>query len=373
VRRGLASQRQERHLEQQTRLRVVAFSAWAVERGWPLVEAADFLGLCPRTLRHWRQHLAGGPVPLQVLGRRVQRSSPQQRNEVIDLLTLLGPQTSLATLQDCFAAMARAELHNLLVRYRRVWRMRYPESIHVLHWMTPGVVWAIDFTEPPQPIDGLYPYVLAVRDLASGQMLLWQPLVEATAATTCQALAYLFALQGAPLVLKMDNGSAFAAGGTLALLASAEVIALFSPPYVPRYNGAIEAGIGALKARTEAEACRQGHAGYWTMADVAAAQEQANTTARPRGPGRATPEEVWRQRQPVTSRMRALFQAAVTKHRREVRREEGHDEEEKWAEQEARRIDRKAISRALGECGHLEYRRRRIHLTIRGRKAATIT
>jgi hypothetical protein len=71
--------------------------------------------------------------------------------------------------------------------------------------------------------------------------------------------------------------------------------------------------------------------------------------------------------------MRGLFQAAVTKHRREVRREEGHDEEEKWAEQEARRTDRKAISRALVKCGHLEYRRRRIHLTIRGRKAANIT
>jgi hypothetical protein len=27
----------------------------------------------------------------------------------------------------------------------------------------------------PSPIDGLYPYPLAVRDLASGQQLLWQP------------------------------------------------------------------------------------------------------------------------------------------------------------------------------------------------------
>jgi hypothetical protein len=41
---------------------------------------------------------------------------------------------------------------------------------------TPGRVWAADFTEPSwygtaqslPPIAGLYPYVLAVRDLASG-------------------------------------------------------------------------------------------------------------------------------------------------------------------------------------------------------------
>jgi hypothetical protein len=44
-----------------------------------------------------------------------------------------------------------------------------------LHWQTPGRVWAADFTEPSfygtarslPPIAGRYPYVLAVRDLAT--------------------------------------------------------------------------------------------------------------------------------------------------------------------------------------------------------------
>ena len=337
------------------------------------MEAADFLQMSTRTLRHWRQHFRVTALPLHALGRPVLRSSRQQRNEVIDLLRLLGPHTSLATLRGCFADIPRAELDNLLARYRRVWRQRYQEAGHVLHWTTPGAVWAIDFTEAPQAIDGVYPYLLAVRELASGAALLWQPLAEATAARTCEALAYLFALHGAPLVLKMDNGCTFCAGATLALLQQAEVVALFSPPYVPRYNGSIEAGIGALKARTEAEAARQGRAGWWSLEDAAAAREQANAMARPRGPSGPTPEEAWRQRQPVTATMRALFAAALRKHRGEARKEEGHREEENLEEQEARRIDRKAISRTLVECGYLQYRRRRIHLPIRGRKAATIT
>jgi hypothetical protein len=40
--------------------------------------------------------------------------------------------------------------------------------MQVLHWTRPGAVWAIDFAEPPLPIEGSYSRLLAVRDLASG-------------------------------------------------------------------------------------------------------------------------------------------------------------------------------------------------------------
>jgi hypothetical protein len=82
-----------------------------------------------------------------------------------------------------------------------------------------------------------------VRDLASGCQLLWQPLRAANAEAVVHALALLCAWHGAPLVLKSDNGFAFAAEVTRTLLHQAGVIILFSPPYWPRYNGAIEAGI----------------------------------------------------------------------------------------------------------------------------------
>jgi hypothetical protein len=44
---------------------------------------------------------------------------------------------------------------------------------------------------------------------------------------------------GPPLVLKSDNGSAFASQEVQLLLDRNSVIPLFSPPYWPRYNGGV--------------------------------------------------------------------------------------------------------------------------------------
>src|SRR5262249_5054844 len=155
--------------------------------------------------------------------------------------------------------------------------------LHVLHWQQPGRVWAIDFAEPPLPLEGGFADLVAVRDLASGQQLLWLPVAAATAADTIAALQMLVMIYGAPLVLKMDNGAPFVAAATQALLARWGVEPLFSPPGWPAYNGAIEAGIGALKARTHAQAACHGHPEVWTCADLEAAREAANELGRPRG------------------------------------------------------------------------------------------
>ena len=56
-----------------------------------------------------------------------------------------------------------------------------------------------------------------------------------------------------PLVLKSDNGPAFVSAEVRAVLAERGVVALYSPPYWPRYNGAIEAGIGALREKSVSE------------------------------------------------------------------------------------------------------------------------
>jgi hypothetical protein len=53
-----------------------------------------------------------------------------------------------------------------------------------------------------------------------------------------------------PLVLKSHNGSSFIADEMRRFLDGWQVRPLFSPPYTPEYNGAIEAGNGALKTRT---------------------------------------------------------------------------------------------------------------------------
>jgi transposase InsO family protein len=371
ARPGLVGQRSERTLEQLIRRQAVDVSCWIEERGWTQAEAADFLHVAPRTLRHWQHDLLLQPLRVPLLGRPAVRSSRGQRNDVISLIDELGPAIGLATLQACFPDLARAELADLLRRYRGIWRLRNRQPLRVLHWTVPGSVWAIDFTGPLPPIDGRYPYLLAVRDLASGQQLLWQPVATATAGSVLGALAPLFVVQGAPLVLKSDNGSPFTAGAVRALLQQARVIPLFSPPGLPQYNGAIEAGIGSLKTRTQDHAARQGRV-EWTYEDVAAARLEANATARPLGSNGLTPDEAWSKRAPIGGETRALFQAAVASHGPQARADQGQAMIGPLTEQYERAVDRVAIRRALEEHGYLLYSRRVISLPIRKQKVANI-
>jgi transposase InsO family protein len=250
----------------------------------------------------------------------VLRAKRAARTAVLELLGSIGPGVGLAVLQGQFPELPGAELADLLKRYRRVWQRRHGQVLHVLHWQRAGAVWAMDYALPPLPLEEGYSALLAVRDLASGQQLLWLPVAEATAATTVDALLWLFTLYGAPLVLKMDNGSPFVAAATRALLAQWQVQALWSPPRRPQYNGAIEAGIGSLKGRTHYQAARGGHAGQWTLADAEAARAEANTLGRPWGAHGPTPAERWQGRQPLTAAERSAFAASVAQRKDEAAR-----------------------------------------------------
>jgi transposase InsO family protein len=367
TRRGLPRQREARELELNLRGNIVELTRWTMDLGLSLPETADLLNLAPRTLRHWYADFRVEAPRIHLLGRPTERSPRADRTEVLDLLDDLGPATSLATLRACFPSMARAELDDLLRRYRHVWRVRHPHESNVLHWQRLSAVWAMDFTEAPRPIDGLYPYLLAVRDLASHQQLLWLPVRDLTAGTTIEALSPLLVIHGAPLVLKADNGSAFIAEALRAFLSPYEVNLLFSPPYTPSYNGSIEASNGSLKTRTERFATRAGHPGFWTSDDVTAAKSEANTTARPRGETGPTPDELWPSRRPITAAERRLFQETVRRQRTAL------DEKEGLSCREERRMQREAIRRALVEHGILLFSRRRLPLPITRRKAANIT
>jgi transposase InsO family protein len=269
--------------------------------------------------------------------------------------------------------MPRAELEDLLRRYRRVWQRRHQYAPRILHWQTSGTVWAMDYSEAPALIDGRDPYLLAVRDLGSGRQLLWLPVPRANSEQAILALRSLFAQNGPPLVLKTDNGSPFGDGGTQDFLRESAVFCLFSPPQTPRYNGAIEASIGSLKSRTENHATREGRPGLWTGDDVAFAQMEANATARPLGPTGPTPDERWRARPELTGAQRAAFTSTVETHRRELLTCEGAPSESDLSTTRLRLIDREAIRRALVEHGYLLFSRRRLPLPIRSEKAADLS
>lgn len=373
LRRGPGPQLTRRQQERDLRDNVVALLDWTASQGQPLHETAERLRLAPRTLRQWRlrswrPERSGSPTLLVPLGRPCLRAPREVRNDVIALLDELGPATGAPTLRACFPTLARAELEDLVRRYRRVWRKRNRQALRVLHWHVPGAVWAMDFSQATYPVEDKDRYLLAVRDLASGQQLLWWPVSAIDTDETLAALAYLFAAHGAPLVLKTDNGSPFCADQTLAFLRQAEVIPLFSPPRVPRYNGAIEAGIGSLKTRTDQHASRHGRAGHWTLDDLSAAQAQANNEARPQGPTGPTPEELWTTRRRLTREERLLFHAAVERQRQTIQAQDGAPDNPAHA----RAQDRPAIRRALEELGYLHYSRRRLPLPIRKLKVASI-
>jgi transposase InsO family protein len=360
AKRGWPAQRERREEESAVRRRAVAFDDWAGHFGLQHQHAARQLGLARGTLAHWRRRCCEDGLAARPLGRPCDRSDPEARNAAIHLMRSVGPQVSEATLRAACPTLARSEVQNLQARFRGLWRKDHQRLLHVLHWQRPGTVWAMDHTEPSQPIDGFYRYILNVRDLASGLQLAWRPVEDETAELADYTLETLFHQYGPPLVLKCDNGSPFIADETLKLLDHWNVFPLFSPPRTPQYNGACEASHGAMHILTEHQAARQGRPACCTCDDLEAARWFANELHRPSGHRGPTPREVWDQRPPITETERAAFGRSLQQHRETVRFAERYTLDVPLGRQAQAKLDRVAISRALVELGFLTFTRRSI-------------
>jgi hypothetical protein len=359
-RRGWRGQRRRRERERQARRQGVRFLQEVAPQGCSREEAARLLGVKPRTLRQWEQVERRGEPP-RPLGRPTARSTPAVRNEVLAALGELGPGVAVATLRERFPALARAELADLLRRYRRVWRKKHARLVRRLHWRRAGAVWAMDYTQAPLPIEGCYPHVLTVRDLASQYVLLWLPVADQTEQAATAALRALFAEHGAPLVEKSDNGSAFHASGLTRLLEGEKVEALYSPDHSPSYNGGVEATNGALKTRAHHQAARAGRPECWTCADIEAARREANEQARPWGENGPSPQEAWDNRTRISDQARRRFEEVLREKTQEVLREEQRAKERDPSHStDQAKARREAISRTLVALDYLSYTRRRI-------------
>ncbi len=256
VRSG-ACQLPRRQAEAAARDCLVAAGVWAREHGWYGPVAAAKLGVSERSLRRWSGRSRG----VVTRGRPVLRPALAVRRDVLVQLAESGPGISVARLRAAFPQVPRAELVDLRGRYRRLCRQRGRGRMARLTWTQAGVVWAADFAWPPEVIEGRYPRLLSVRDLASGMQLAWQPVTGESAAQACSVLTSLFREHDAPLVLKMDNGPAFRSNELERELSHYGVAALYSPAYTPSYNGSAEAGVGAMKGRTEMQALLRGAVG----------------------------------------------------------------------------------------------------------------
>jgi transposase InsO family protein len=336
-------------------------------------ETAAALHLCERTLRSWDAGWKKDRLAITSRGRPPGISTPQDIAKMLALLWVLGPNTGWETLRPFLPGVTRRELRRLLHRTRQRWRRLSRLGALSLRWLEPGTVWATDFTDAPTPIEGTYPYILTVRDLSSGMTLLALPCEHEDEATASAALKTLFLQFGAPLILKMDNGSAFIADDFRALLEAHRVIPLYSPPRLPSYNGACEAGGGAIKTRAHHLAARVGRPGEWTLDDVEGARLLCNRLGRPQGEGTQSPEDRWNTRRPIEDKQRALLSEAVDKHLAAERSLRGFLLEREPSLEELASMRRAAIARALLDRGLLQFRTRRVSPPISSFLAAVFS
>jgi len=322
--------------------------------------AAARLGVSTSRLARWERPTAS----TRPVGRPPATLDAETERQARAFLERYGAGTGAPRLCGQFPSASPRALLRMLKQFRRERVRGRTEVATTLTWTKPGTVWAIDYTAPPKPVDGVHPSILSVRDLASGKHLVAEPVAAATAETTCSVLESAIAEHGAPLVLKHDNGSHFTAALVAATLVPHGVVSLPSPVRRPGYNGSCEAGIGALKLRVSREAARNGRFGYWTSDDVVAACELGNATARPWGPRRVTPDEAWATRRELRPGERDAFLDVVRCSERDVRRERGCADMPA-GRNEQNSIKREAVRRALVASGLLFVQRRRVRLPIK--------
>jgi putative transposase len=372
-RRGFGRQQARRSAEQEMRRSVVGTIRWLTRGDLTWSEAAERIGLCPRTTRDWEHRWQEDQLAPRARGRPVERPEQNLRNAILSLFDLVGPEISELALMEIFPEVARAELRELKRRYREVWRRKNVKYVYALRWANPGSVWAMDFTTPRLPVDGIFPKVLAVRDLASARQLELLPAESEDAETACGLLEALIKAYGPPLVIKVDNGAAFQSQAFRELCQRYGILILYSPPYTPSYNGAVETGMGTLKTNAHHASVRNDRPGEWTCDDVEAARCRGNAYGRPHGAAGPTPDQAWASRMEITEEDRDHFRAVYEdEYKKEAERRGvlpliGPDKKEKDS------IDRHAISKALMKCGLLHVKRRRITPPVRARKTAGIS
>lgn len=319
---------------------------------------ADGIGVSTRSLRRWHRAWDDDRLAAKQRGRPPSLLPAWIRRDTIALLEISGGDLGVPTLQNYFPEATRAALEDLKRRYRRIECRR--SLIHVLYWRRVGAVWAADFSDPPAPIEGRYEHLANVRDLAGQDQLSSLPVYDEKAETALLVLECLVQYHGAPLVLKVDNGSAFRSHEMRKWAAGHGIFLLYSPPRTPEYNGAVEAGTGAINTRAQHHAARHDRPWEWTCDDVEAARLQANETGRPFGPHGPTPDEKWHTREPIRQEERSAF-ANEYKHQLEHERlDRGIPDGNQLQGRERDQIERAALVRTLVQLGFFSIRRRRI-------------
>ncbi len=345
MRRQVKRQHVDRRVaEQSVRCQVATACQSVAGCGAPVIQVTRHLRLSDRTVRRWRRQYAWGPAPR---GRPPQCASREDRNQVYQFLKDRGASTPLVAVRAAFPQLRRADVADVLRRFRRACRRRASLRQSRLEWRRVGAVWAADFKERREPLEGRYGWILSIKDLGSRCQLAWQPLREATAATVQAIYADLFAEHGPPLVMKSDNGGQFKADEIKGLLAAHRVIPLYSPKRRPQYNGGVERANGQLASYQEAVAQAHNRPAGPTCDDAENARQLANVLAYPHGWRGPTAMQLWDERGPLTPQERDAFLATVAERRSVARAQWQFAPDADLTHDQAAAVDRRAVRDAL--------------------------
>jgi transposase InsO family protein len=362
-RRGAARQEASRDADRTVWRSSLKMVRWLSRRGHPEEEAARRIGLSPRTVRSWSGRWEEDHLKPRPRGRPTESVDKEIGNAIFSFFLDFGVDVPVEVLEYEFPHVARAELRERKRRMVDAFYRRKGFFTYTLRWTKTGSVWAADFSRPPLPVDGLFPRILAVRDLSSQYQLETLPAPAEDAETARGVIEALIRQHGPPLVFKTDNGSAFRAKIVRDLLEEHGVIPLFSPPYTPRFNGSIESGFSRVKVHAHYRSARYDRAGRWTCGDVAAARERGNWLSRPRGPYQPSPQEGWANRGRISDRLRdrlhRAYKAAVEELTLNAIKEKGILPLFGPSPSERAAIERNAVAQALVECDLLCVRRKR--------------
>jgi transposase len=357
---------QAREREREARMSAVRLVRWAGRYGASCVQVAESLGVQECTLRAWTHRWRQDRLQSRPLGRPRSSLDRRQRREALDLLNQSKGRVGILSLMTAVTPpAARSALCDLKARWRYAAHRRGGRLCARLVWTRSGAVWALDWTDPPLAVDGVFRKILVVRDLCSGQNLMSLPCQRESGGTAARELSILIARYGAPAVLKMDNGLSLVGTEVGVVLGQNGILALPSPPACPGYNGACEAGIGVLKAYAHHIAAASGRGSKWSCDDLAAARRAVNTRLRENG---LSAEDNWVTRRAFGREQRERLWWA---YRRQLAKEHvsrGIEPGTQLSRLEQASLDRAAISRALEEEGLVRFRWRWIRPPIRSKK-----
>lgn len=206
-------------------------------------------GLVRSTAQRWQMRIRCGLLAIRRRGRPdASQSDSQALQEDITALRY-GPQrcNGIGGLYGKWAGIfSQSEIYEKAQAERRRLCRVMRDGWQRQRWVAPGAVWAMD----PGQINGMLWNL--VTDMSSRFRFDIQLASHLPAEVIRQQLQALFERFGAPLVLKRDNGSNLDNPLIDELLAFSGVIGLTSPPYYPRYNGAVEYAQRELKIVAQA-------------------------------------------------------------------------------------------------------------------------